>query len=290
MLLSQAEADKIRATDPIAAKYIRPFLGSDEFINNLPRYCLWLVDSTAQDLKDSPEIQRRIKLVKTMRLSSPKIPTQKLTETPYLFGEIRQTNHPYVGVPKTSSERRTYLPIGFIESEVIASSELFAIQNANLYYFGFLCSTMHNAWMRTVCGRLESRYRYSNTIVYNNFPWPEINAGCNLKVINTSRTNPSQPSPHGAYRAPHNKQLIAIETAAQLILDERKAEEARCAAQNRPCSLAVLYAAGNMPQGLSKAHAALDKAVDNAYAYKGKPIDAERIAFLFKRYQELARK
>jgi hypothetical protein len=198
--------------------------------------------------------------VKTLRLNSSREATQKLAELPYLFGEIRQSNHTYIGIPKTSSERRAYLPIGFIEPEVIAGSELFAIQNATIYHFGILCSTTHNAWMRTVCGRLKSDYRYSNTIVYNNFPWPQT-------------INPTQQA--------------KIETAAQLVLDARIAEENNCAEQGQKCSLATLYAAGNMPTDLLKAHNALDKAVDAAYGYKGGKDDASRVAFLFEQYQNL---
>ena len=188
LLLSQEEADAIVQTDPVAAKYIRPFLGSEEFINNVKRYCLWLKNSTTTDRKESPEIQQRMQAVKAMRLPSTKLPTQKLAELPYLFGEIRQSNQSYIGIPKTSSERRTYLPISFIEAGVIAGSELFAIQNATLYYFGILSSSMHNAWMQTVCGRLKSDYRYSNTIVYNNFPWPQtLNAEQQAKIETTAQ-------------------------------------------------------------------------------------------------------
>jgi len=260
LLLSQEETFTIRQTDLIAAKYIRPFLGSEEFINGVERNCLWLKDSTAVDRKASPEIQQRMQAVKSMRLASRKLPTQKLAELPYLFGEIRQSDQSYVGIPKTSSERRAYLPIGLLLGEIVAGSELFAIPNANLYHFGILCSTTHNAWMRTVCGRLKSDYRYSNTIVYNNFPWPQT-------------INPTQQA--------------KIETAAQLVLDARTAEENRCAEQGQKCSLATLYAAGNMPTDLLKAHAQLDKAVDAAYGYKGGKDDAARVAYLFERYQML---
>ena len=259
LFLSQEEADVISQVDPIAAKYIRRFLGSEEFINNLSRYCLWLKKSTAQDRKSSPEIQRRMEGVKAMRLASPKLPTKKLAETPYLFGEIRQTDQPYLAIPEVSSENRTYIPIGYLTNEV-ASNKLYMIPNANLYYFGTLTSHMHNAWMRTVCGRLKSDYSYSNTIVYNNFPWPQT-------------INPSQQA--------------KIETAAQLVLDARTAEENRCAEQGQKCSLATLYAAGNMPTDLLKAHAQLDKAVDAAYGYKGGKDDAARVAFLFEQYQKL---
>ncbi len=259
LLLSPEEAEVIRQSDTVAAKYIRPFLGSEEFINSGVRFCLWLKDSTAAERKASPEIQKRMQAVKAMRLASPKVPTQKLAETPYMFGEIRQNTQPYLGIPKTSSERRIYLPIGLLSNEVIAGSELFAVPNANFYHLGILCSTMHNAWMRTVCGRLKSDYRYSNTIVYNNFPWPEFV---------TARAE--------------NK----IETAAQQILAEREAEQARCSKNGQNCSLADLYSPGNMPAGLLKAHAQLDKAVDTAYSYKDGKDDAARVAFLFGLYQE----
>ncbi len=172
LLLSQEEADAIRKSDLIAAKYIRPFLGAEEFINNLPRFCLWLKDSTAQDRKSSSEILRRMEGVKTMRLASPKLPTKKLAESPYLFGEIRQTDQPYLLIPRVSSEQRNFVPLGYFQPNVICGDANFMLPNANLYHFGILCSTFHNAWMRTVCGRLKSDYRYSNTIVYNNFPWP----------------------------------------------------------------------------------------------------------------------
>ena len=260
LLLSQAEADEIRARDAIAAKYIRRFLGADEFINNLPRYCLWLKDSTAADRKASPEIQRRMEAVKAMREASNRAATQKLAATPYLFGEIRQTSKRYLLIPSVSSEKRDFVPIGYLDAKIICSNANMMLPDASLYDFGILCSTMHNAWMRAVCGRLESRYRYSNTIVYNNFAWPQ---------------NPSA------------KQHQAIETAAQAILDARAAEEQRCADAEQPCSLATLYAPGNMPADLLKAHQRLDKAVDAAYGYKSGKDDASRVAFLFQRYNTL---
>ena len=260
LLLTPDETEAIRQNDSIAAKYIRPFLGADEFINGLERYCLWLKDSTAVDRKASPEIQQRIKKVEAMRLASPKIPTQELAQTPYLFGEIRQTDQPYLLIPSVSSEQRRFVPIGYLQPEVIASNLVFMLPKATLYHFGILCSSMHNAWMRAVCGRLESRYRYSNTIVYNNFPWPESITDAQKKKI---------------------------EIAAQQILDERQAEQKRCEANGQGCSLATLYEKGNMPAGLVKAHVNLDKAVDAAYGYKGKTTDAERVTFLFERYQAI---
>ncbi len=259
LLLSLEEVDFIKQNDSIAAKYIRPFLGSKEFINNLPRFCLWLEESTTHDRLASPEIKKRIALVKKMRLASRKVSTQKLAETPYLFGEIRQTEQPYLLIPSVSSETRKFIPIGYFSSEVICSNANFMLPNATLYDFGILCSTFHNAWIRTVCGRLKSDYRYSNTIVYNNFPFPE-------KIKTAQKTK--------------------IEEAAQMILDARKEEEQRCIERQQVYSLAQLYAADNMPKALQKAHSALDKAVDTAYSYKGGKEDAARVAFLFELYQK----
>ena len=260
LLLSQEEADEIRKNDPIAAQYIRPFLGAEEFINNLPRFCLWLKNSTGTDRTKSAEIKKRMDAIKKMRSESTREATQKLAETPYLFGEIRQTDKPYLLIPRVSSEQRKFVPIGYFESSVICGDSNFMLPNASLYEFGLLCSTFHNAWMRTVCGRLKSDYRYSNTIVYNNFPFPaEVNA-------------------------PQKKKIAE---AAQAVLDARIIEEKRCEAAGQKCSLATMYAASNMPEELLKAHKKLDAAVDSAYHYKGTKDDAARVAFLFEKYQEL---
>jgi len=261
LLLTSVEAETIKSKDKIAAKYIRPFLMGDDFINGVDRYCLWLKDSTAADRNGSPELQHRIKAVKTMRLASPKVATQNLAKTPYLFGEIRvPSSANYLAIAKVSSERRQFVPIGYLDGQVICGDKLFFLTETELFHFGILCSTMHNAWMRTVCGRLKSDYSYSNTIVYNNYPWPE---------------------------SPGAKQMADIEKAAQSILDARKAEEKRCADQGQACSLAILYAPGNLPADLLKAHQSLDKAVDAAYGYKGGKDDAARVAFLFGLYQQL---
>ncbi|WP_101103466.1 class I SAM-dependent DNA methyltransferase [Macromonas bipunctata] len=265
LLLLPEAADALRASDPIAAKYLRRFLGADEFLNNLPRYCLWLKDSTATDRRDSPEIRQRMAAVQAMRQASPKLPTQKLAEVPYLFGEIRQTAKPYLLIPSVSSENRKFVPIGYLTPDVIASNLVFMLPDATLYHFGVLCSTMHNAWLRTVCGRLKSDFRYSNTIVYNNFVWPH---------------------------RPTAAQVKAVERAAQAVLEARAAEERKCAEQGQTCSLAALYPTdATMPAELLKAHQQLDKAVDAAYGYKprkdGTPDEAHRVAFLFGLYQAL---
>jgi type I restriction-modification system DNA methylase subunit len=254
LLLSAEDEQAIRRTDPIAADYIRPFLGADEFLNNTPRFCLWLTHMTSADLAASPELQRRIAGVKAMRLASPKVPTQKLAAVPHLFGEVRQPAGNYLLVPSVSSERRSFVPIGYIDSQVIVSNLAFAVPNATPYHFGMLNSTMHNAWTRAVCGRLESRYRYSNTIVYNNYPWPT-------------------PSP---------AQQAAIEDAAQSVLDAR--------AQHPDQSLAWLYDPDNLRKNksLQAAHDAVDEAVDQTYGYEDSNDDTSRVAYLFKLYEKLA--
>lgn len=256
LLLSPEEADAVRTTDPIAAKYIRQFIGADEFINGLPRFCLWLNDSTAVDRTNSAEIRRRTDAVKAMRIASPKIPTRKLAEMPYLFGEIRQTKRPYLLIPSVSSENRRFIPIGYLDGSIIASNLVFMLPDATFFHFGILSSTLHNAWMRTVAGRMKNDYRYSNTIVYNNYPWP---------------TTPTE------------AQKQRIETAAQAVLKAREDEIRR----DDKTTLAMLYNPDTMPAALTQAHAALDKAVDAAYGYKGSKDDATRVAFLFERYQEI---
>jgi hypothetical protein len=215
-----------------------------------------------------------MKAVVKMRSASTDKETQKDAATPYLFQKIRQTDQPYLLIPRVSSEQRKFIPIGYFEADVICGDANFMLPNASLYDFGLLASSFHNAWMRTVCGRLKSDYRYSNTIVYNNFPFPEISQRTN-QVLNSS----SWSSNLGLYSK--------IEKAAQQILNARTAEQERCAQQGQKCSLATLYAAGNMPTDLLKAHNALDKAVDAAYGYKGGKDDVARVAFLFELYQQL---
>jgi hypothetical protein len=251
LLLNNAEKAELLTLEPQAQKWIYPFLGADEFINNIPRWCLWLKEISPAELRAMPQVMRRIENVKAMRLVSPKAATVKLANTPYLFGEIRQTDQPYLLIPSVSSENRQYIPIGYFDPHVIASNLVFMLPNATLYHFGILTSTMHNAWMRTVCGRLESRYRYSVGIVYNNFPWPE----------------------------PADKQQKAIQTTAQGILDAR--------AKFPDSTLADLYHPVTMPPELVAAHRKLDKAVDAAYGKKSFASEAERVAFLFECYQQL---
>ncbi len=251
LLLSDEDRNSLVLAEPNAAPWIRPFLGADEFINKLPRWCLWLVDCPPNVLRALPEVAKRVAAVKTLRLASNRETTRELAATSALFGEIRQPRTNYVLVPCHSSERRHFIPMGFLSPDVICGNANMCIPDATLYHFGVLTSTMHNAWIRSTCGRLESRYRYSAGIVYNNFPWPQ----------------------------PSEAQQQKIEAAAQAVLNAR--------AQFPQSSLADLYDPLTMPPVLVKAHQALDRAVDACYRKAAFTNDAQRVEFLFERYQQL---
>ena len=235
--------------EPSAEKFFRLFIGAEEFINNKSRWCLWLKDADISQLRAMPAVMDRVKRVQEFRLKSTAKPTQQSAETPTKFFYTSQPDSAYLLIPETSSENRNYIPIGFVDKKIISSNATYHIPNANPYLFGILSSAMHNGWMRTVSGRLKNDYRYSASIVYNTFPWPEVNA----------------------------LQTAKIEAAAQAVLDAR--------AVHINASLADLYDPLTMPANL--AHQALDKAVNAAYGYKGAATDAARVAFLFERYQQI---
>lgn len=250
LLLSDDEKAMLLQAEPEACAWIRPFMGSEEFINNVRRWCLWLKECQPEMLRKMPELVKRIEAVRKMRLASTKAATRTWAGSPALFTEDRQPGTEYLLVPSVSSELRPYMPIGFMPAEVIVSNLAFTVPEATRYHFGVLSSTMHMAWMRAVCGRLESRYRYSAGIVYNNFPWPD---------------NPT------------DKHKLVIEAAAQAVLDAR--------AQFPEASQADLYDPLTMPPVLLKAHQTLDRAVDTAYGRRDFKSEAERVAFLFTCYQ-----
>ena len=254
LLLNQKEKDQLIQAEPESSKFIRPFTMGKEFLHNIPRYCLWLKDVPPSEYAKCKAIKNRIEQVKIKRSQSDRISTKKLAETPMLFGEIRQPESDYIAVPAVSSENRKYIPIGYLEKNIIAGNKIFIIPNGTLYHFGILISNVHNAWMRTVAGRLEMRYNYSNTIVYNNFPWP----------------------------VPTDQQRQKIEATAKAILDAR--------ANYPESSLADLYDPLLMPADLRKAHQANDKAVMEAYGFwKTVNTEAECVAKLFEMYQELTK-
>ncbi len=238
LLLSNEERITLLTTSPDSEKWIKRFVMGNEFINNIPRWCLWLDGINPAALRAMPAVNKRIAAVKTFRQSSKRAKTQQMADYPSSFSEPRQPTTRYLAIPKVSSERRDFIPIAFLEADVIAGDKIFTMPGAGLYHFGVLTSSMHMAWVRNTCGRLKSDYSYSNTIVYNNFPWPTI-------VEKPAKDQ-------------QNKAQAAIESAAQAVLDAR--------VQFPGSSLADLYDPLTMPPALVKAHQKLDAAVDAAYA------------------------
>ena len=250
LLLSDIEKSEFILKEPKAEKFIIPLISAYEFLNGEKRWCIWLVDAEPSELKQLPEILKRVEAVKKFRLDSVAPSTQKFATTPSLF---RDRNQPetYILIPSTTSENRKYIPLGFFNKDHIANNSCHTIPNGSLYHFGILMSSMHMAWVKSVCGRLESRYRYSKDIVYNNFPWAE---------------NPSE------------KQIRQIEEKAQKVLEVRS---------NFPkSSLADLYNPLTMPPTLIKAHNDLDKAVDSAYRTAPFTSEANRMVYLFELYEK----
>jgi type I restriction-modification system DNA methylase subunit len=265
LILNEDEKNDLILKYPNSDKYIRLFLGASEFVNSIKRYCLWLIDAKPDEIKEIPPIYERVKKVKENRLNSQRETTRKDADKPTLFGEIRQPHTDYLAIPEVTSERRKYIPIGYLKSDVIISNKIYSISNATLYSFGVLGSIMHMTWVNYVCGRMKSDYSYSTSIVYNNYPWPE---------------NPT------------DKQKETIEKAAQKVLDVR-AEflispplQGGVSEGRGGCSLADLYDPLTMPPALVKAHNELDKAVDLAYRPQPFINETKRIEFLFDLYDK----
>lgn len=258
LILTEEERNNILQREPDLKQFIRPYLGAVEFINKKIRYCFWLKNASPSEIRKSPELMRRIEAVRNMRLASTAAPTREKANTPHLFFFISQPDTNYLLVPSTSSENRRYVPIGFLSPDVIASNAATIVPDATLYNFGVMTSNVHMAWMRTVCGRLKSDYRYSNAIVYNNFPWP----------------------------TPTEAQKAKIEQTAQAILDAR--------ALYPDSSLADLYDEVTMPSELRKAHQQNDRAVMDAYGFvkgtEARTSESACVAELMKLYQKLVDK
>ena len=254
LIFTTEEKVEFLKKEPKAEQFFRPFLSSDDFINGHTRWCLWLLGVSPGVLRSMPKVMERLDAVKKFRLESVKAATREFANYPAQFMEIKQPDSEYLLIPRVSSERRQYVPIGFVSPIVIASDATSFVPNASLYHFGILTSIIHNAWMRVVCGRLKSDYRYSVNIVYNNFPWPK----------------------------PTEKQKAKIEQTAQAILDAR--------AKYPDSSLADLYDTRATSAELLKAHKNNDKAVMAAYGFSFKNMldDEEAIVTeLFKLYQSL---
>lgn len=253
LILDSDEAAALTDKHPVAKQFVRRFIGSAEFINNRYRYCLWLKGIAPNLYRNIPEVIERLKMVAECRQNSPTASVKKNAATPALFTQIRQPTTPYLVVPEVSSERRKYIPIGFLTPDIVASNKLYILPEATSYMFGVLISNVHMAWMRTVCGRLKSDYSYSPA-VYNNFPWP----------------------------TPTDAQKAAIEHTAQAILDAR--------ALYPDCSLADLYDEVTMPVELRRAHQQNDKAVMQAYGFWGMvKTESDCVARLMEMYAQLTK-
>lgn len=259
LILIKEEMEALVKKEPLSQKYIRKYMSGKDFINRQPRYCLWLENADPSELRQCPSIVKRIDAVRAFREKSKKAATRKKAETPMLFDENQQPSSDYIAIPKVSSERRRYIPMDFMGCDTVVADLIYIVENASLYHFGVLTSNVHMAWMRVVAGRLKSDYRYSNTIVYNNFIWPE----------------------------PTAEQRDRIEATAQKVLEARELYP--------NSSLADLYDEVTMPLELRKAHQTNDKAVMEAYGFyhtdeHGKKhwyTEEETVASLMKMYQEL---
>ena len=270
-ILSEDESAQLSSEDPAAAKWIRPYVGADEFIKGHKRFCLWLKHAAPSDIKASKFLYERVQSVRDFRLASKAKTTNGYAKVPHLFAQITQPDgEPYLLIPSVSSERRRYIPIGYMTADSIASNAVQIVPNATLYQFGVLTSSVHMAWMRAVAGRLKSDYRYSKEIVYNTFPWPDRPHAKSAKgakedsaeVLRTSRTS---------------REIIS--QTAQAILDAR--------AKFPDESFANLYDETLMPVELRKAHAANDRAVLAAYGLAPDTPEPEIVAHLFKLYAEM---
>ena len=251
-LFTEEEKKEFCAKEPKAEKWFRPWIGSHEFINRYFRYCLYLKECPPNELRDMPECIKQVNAVRDFRLSSTRASTKRLADFPLLFATTNIPQNNYIVIPKVSSERRRYVPMGLLESNILSSDLVFIVPNTTLYHLGVLISNVHMAWMRAVCGRLKSDYRYSKDIVYNNFPWP----------------------------TPTDAQKAKIEQTAQAILDAR--------ALYPDASLADLYDELTMPPELRTAHQQNDRAVMQAYGFSVRDTtESTCVAALMKMYQQM---
>ena len=241
-LLSDSEFEIFKTQFPELESISKRFIGSDEFLNDIRRYCLWITDEEIAKYRNHPEIQRRLSICEKMRKNSKKIPTQKLAETPWRFGEVRYKGSDAILIPAVSSERREYIPIGYVDKNTIISNSAFALYDAEKWLFALLTSKMHNIWVRAVGGALETRIRYSATLCYNTFPFPKLTTA----------------------------EKEELERLAQNILNIRD--------ENFDMTLGEMYNPETMPEELREAHHQLDLAVERIYRPEPFTSDEERIA------------
>jgi len=252
LIIEEKDRRRFLKENPKAKKFVRPLLCADEYLHSVPRWCLWLVDASPAEIRSIKGIRKRVEAVRDFRLASKKGPTREMAQQPALFAEIRQPDSRFMVVPQHTSQLRRYIPFGYFSPHHIVHNSCSAIPRATLYHFGILSSEMHMAWVRTICGRIKSDYRYSTNLVYNNYPWPG-------KVT--------------------NKQRAAVEAAAQAVLAAR--------AKYPTATLADLYDPLTMPRRLLKAHQSLDRAVDRCYRRKPFDSDRQRVEHLFALYEKI---
>jgi hypothetical protein len=255
LILNSDEMNLLLRSEPEAKKWIRKYIGSKEFINGLERWCIWLKDASQYDINSLPLIRERVDAVRNFREESSAKPTRKSASTPHLFFYISHPETEYIVIPETSSSRRKYVPFGYVDKKTIASNATYLLAEPNLYIFGILNSLIHNEWLGTVGGRLKSDYRYSGSLVYNTFPWPEVN----------------------------DDQRKHIESLAKEIILIRQDYELEGQ------TLADMYDPEKMPKDLLEAHQTLDKAVEKLYRDKPFKDASDRLEFLFARYEELVK-
>ena len=254
LILSEQEKLELIEAYPKSADFIKPLLGSSELINSTIRYCLWICDDEVNEACKIPDIKERVFKCKQSREKSNRLATRKVAEKPWAFGEIRYVDAPFVLIPEVSSERRIYVPIGYFPKGVVINNKAFAIYNGGIYVFGLVSSLLHMIWMKTVCGKLETRYSYSSVLCYNTFPFPKIS----------------------------DSKKREIEEAAEEVLLIREDYPGK--------TLAELYDPDKMPDDLREAHHRLDLIVESCYQDKPFANDEERLECLFRLYEKMTKK
>ena len=254
LLCSENEKNEIILNFPKAEKFIKKYMGNQDFMNGNKRYCIWITEKEKVEAYEIENLSKRFEKVRQFRLASSKAATRKKAETPYLFDEAKHQNLDSIIVPQTGSEKREYLPIGFMDKDTVISNGLRIIYTQEVYIFGILSSKMHIVWVKAVAGRMKTDMQYSNTICYNTFPFPNIS----------------------------QKQKEEITEFVWGVLDEREKHSEK--------TLAQLYDPNKMPEGLRKAHHTLDTAIEQCYRTKPFENDEERLEYLFKMYEEMTSK
>lgn len=254
LIMSQDERDSIINTYPNTAQVIKQYMGADDFLNSIDRYCLWMDEKDFEKFGDLDPIKNRLEKVRQFRLSSDTVTTQEYAQYPYRFRQPQYIESDSIIVPSTSSERREYVPIGFLSKDVVVSNSAYVVYNADIFLFSILTSKMHNLWMKTVCGRMKTDYRYTNTLCYNTFPFPII----------------------------PDRQKNELQVLAQSVLDIRD--------QHFDMTLGEMYNPETMPADLKTAHHLLDMAVERCYRSEPFASDEERLECLFKLYEKMTKK